>query len=108
MLAAHIATGERLIGMSMMVGDHQDFHVWRTHRTAWASETRTALATHRGDAPARTFERVASEAPAAGMLAEDLPLELQRVREALDILRSLDAQPHQGQDAFVAQSRGRL
>jgi hypothetical protein len=89
MLASQIARGERLIGMSSMVGNAQDFQVWRAQRRAWSIETCQAVAERRGPSTAQAFERVAGEAPCGGVLAEDLPLELQRVREALDVLRSL-------------------
>jgi hypothetical protein len=89
MLASQIARGERLIGLSSMVGNAQDFQVWRAERRAWSIQACRAVAEKRGSSTAQAFERVAGEAPCGGLLAEDLPLELQRVREALDVLRSL-------------------
>jgi hypothetical protein len=89
MLASQIARGERLVGLSSMVGNAEDFQVWRAQRRAWSIHTCRVLAEERGESTAQAFERVAGEAPCGGLLAEDLPLELQRVREALDVLRSL-------------------
>jgi hypothetical protein len=89
MLASQIARGERLIEMSSMVGNAQDFQLWRAQRRAWSIETCRVVSEERGSSTAQAFERVAGEAPSGGLLAEDLPLELQRVREALDVLRLL-------------------
>jgi hypothetical protein len=89
MLASQIARGERLIDASRMVGSAEDFQLWRAQRRAWSIETCRTLTEQRGSSTAHAFERVAGEAPCGGLLAEDLPLELQRVREALDVLRLL-------------------
>jgi hypothetical protein len=89
MLTSRITRGERLIDGASMVAGAEDFQLWRAQRRAWSIETCRELTEQRGRSTAQAFERIAGEAPCGGLLAEDLPLELQRVREALDVLRSL-------------------
>ncbi len=43
-LTDHADAGERLIRAASVVGDQEDFHVWRQRRNAWVSATSKLLA----------------------------------------------------------------
>jgi hypothetical protein len=85
------ANGERLIGASEMSADFLDFQLWRRKRQAWTEATTCAVATEYGLSAAREFERVTREVPSDGHWAEDLALEVARVREGLEMLHLLEA-----------------
>jgi hypothetical protein len=87
-LTGLVASGERLIEAATMIGDQEDFHVWRQQRNAWSRGVAYALA--RDDVSGRAEQFKAFpwvERPLAGWRAA-LPGEVQAVRDAVAALKS--------------------
>jgi hypothetical protein len=75
-----------------MVGNEEDFLFWRSSRQRWTRDAVEALARASvDDALVRNFERATSVPASAGLWAEDLGLELERVHEGVKLLGSLVA-----------------
>jgi hypothetical protein len=93
-LAEQSFRGAELIGMAAMVCDQGDFHIWRHRRDSWLRAATLALAGD--DELAPTIERLREVAivsqPAADWRAA-LPLEVQALEDATDILRRLSHRP---------------
>jgi hypothetical protein len=91
MLVAQIEKGQSLIGLASMLGDDGDFVFWCGKRQLWTDNTRMVLAAYRGEQAARAFDRTVSPPSTVGASwFEDLRGELERLREGIELLRSLE------------------
>jgi hypothetical protein len=84
-----VTEGEDLAAAARMVGDVEDFSMWRSTRQRWTRETAQALRQASLDDALARFERVTKAPSGGGVWADDLPRELGRVQEGLRLLRSL-------------------
>jgi hypothetical protein len=88
-LVAHqIRRGEKVVNAATFVGDHDDLDLWRRKRADWVRDVGNLI---RDLVPAQALhelEQLASQPPTTGKLYEDLPLEIQRLREAVELLRA--------------------
>jgi hypothetical protein len=81
-----------------MVGDTDDHRLWRASRDLWVAATEhdlAALDEHSRD----TFSRATSPPPGEGTIAEDLPVELECVRQGMAFLIGLRAQTQRDENA---------
>ena len=105
MLGPQITRGQRLIGMTSMLGQLSDFEFWHAKRRGWTSDTLTAVAANFGESAANAFERAVSAAPSEGPWFEELPREQQRVRGGIAVLRSLENERVHARQAFPRHAR---
>jgi hypothetical protein len=89
LVADQVTRGESIISAATFVGDVDDFDLWRRKRATWASDVKNVLCDLVPAAGLHEFERLASAPAASGSLHEDLPLEVHRLREAVEWLRSV-------------------
>jgi len=86
---ARLAAGERLLASASMIGHRDEHRLWQTSREMWAQATVARLAGHVNEQAIRTFGRAAAPPPTEGSVAEDLPLELEAVRNGMAVLVGL-------------------
>jgi hypothetical protein len=92
-IRARLAAAERLLASGAMVGDTDDLHLWRGSRDLWAAATtRSLTAGTVHENVIHTFQRAVTPPPGEGIIAEDLPVELEAVRHAMAILIGVRAQ----------------
>jgi hypothetical protein len=89
---ARLAAAERLLASASLVGDRSDHALWRTSRALWVKATIDDLRGHVGEEVIRTFERAVMPPPGEGILAEDLPVELEAIRESMAVLLGIRSQ----------------
>jgi hypothetical protein len=88
-LAELVERGERLARAASMVGDQDDFHVWRDNRNAWVDATLLDLKDGRSPVEARTFlAAVSATHPGSGWQLT-LPEKLASVEQGVTVLRTL-------------------
>jgi hypothetical protein len=97
LVADLVAHGERIVSSGSFVGDRDDVDLWRRKRSTWASQVVNAICNRVDPATLHSFERTVSQPPTVGNLHEDLPVELMRLREGLDLLRSICPNSELGQ-----------
>jgi hypothetical protein len=95
-LNARLAAGERLLAGASIVASAEDHRPWQSSRDLWVGATAKALAGLVDDNLIRTFSRAATPPPGEGTLAEDFPVELEAVREAMAVLVRMRSQADRG------------
>jgi hypothetical protein len=88
-IADQIARGEQIVRSATFVGDNDDLDLWRRKRASWASDVVNCLRDCVDAETLHGFERAVRQPPAVGELHEDLPVEVEYLREALDLVRSI-------------------
>jgi len=81
--------GEKIVSAATFVGDLDDLDLWRRKRTTWAGEAGNVLRDLVPAAGLHEFERLAGQPATVGSLHEDLPFEVHRLREAVELLRTI-------------------
>jgi hypothetical protein len=90
-LADHVARGKRLLAAGKTVADREEFDFWRFGRGVWTASAGQGLAdVYKVAGVVRTFERITRVHPSLEIWSEDLPLELERIREGVEMLESLE------------------
>jgi hypothetical protein len=105
MLGPQITRGQRLIGMTSMLGQLSDFEFWHAKRRGWTSDTLTAVAANFGESAANAFERAVTVAHSERPWFEDLPREVQGVRGGVAVLRSLESERVHARQVFPGYAR---
>ncbi len=85
-LTDHADAGERLVRAASLVGDQEDFHVWRQRRNAWVGATAKLLAATGGHV--ESFREAASVSHPLSHWHQALEAELQAIRDAIDLLHA--------------------
>jgi hypothetical protein len=90
-LSDHLARGKRLLAAGKRVADREEFDLWRFGRGIWTASTGQCLAeVYEVAGVVSTFERITRVHPSLEIWSEDLPLELERIREGIEMLESLE------------------
>jgi len=92
LLSAYAKRGERLRLEAESVGTEEDFRLWRARKVSWGTEAVEALS---GDVDGETLsdiKRAVRAATGEGSIHEDLPVELEGLRQGLAALDGLAAQ----------------
>lgn len=84
-----IRRGERIVSAATFVGDRDDLDLWRRKRASWAGDVINCLRDRVDAETLHGFERAVRQPPVVGDLHEDLPVEVEYLREALDLVRSV-------------------
>jgi hypothetical protein len=92
-IADQIIRGEKIVSAATFVGDSDDLDLWRRKRAAWAGEVINCLRDRVAAEILHGFERAVRQPPIVGSLHEDLPVEVEYLREALDVVRSIVSGP---------------
>ena len=87
-LMDQIARGEKIVSAATFVGDRDDLDLWRRKRASWASDVVKCLRDRVDAETLHGFERAVRQPPVVGVLHEDLPVEVEYLREAVDLVRS--------------------
>ncbi len=93
-LDLHVAQGEHLVSRAAMIGDQDDFHIWRQHRNAWVRGAAFALASKPDGGRAAEEFRAAARVPKR--LTDwrlGLPVEVEAARDAIETLRLWSRRP---------------
>jgi hypothetical protein len=88
-LAEQVARGAELVGMARMIGDQDDFQIWRHRRNNWLRQTAMVLAADERSGPTEWFREIASAGPRLSDWRDALRVEVDAVDAATDRLRSL-------------------
>jgi hypothetical protein len=90
-LADHVARAQRLVTSGERVGDREEFDFWRLGRRVWTESTAERLAAvYEAADVVGTFERITRVPPSLEKWSEDLPLEVERIREGIEMLQALE------------------
>ncbi len=89
---ARLAAAERLLASGAMVGDPDEQRLWRSSRDLWIATTTTALQGKADEHAIRAFRRAATPPPGEGKVSEDVPLELEAVRNGMAVLIGVRSQ----------------
>lgn len=93
LLSAYSKRGERLLLDAAAIGDSsEDFRFWQARKAGWSADTVGVL---RGDVDAETlgaFVRAVRPVTGEGTIHEDLPVELEGLRQGLGVLGGLAEQ----------------
>ena len=88
-LAAQARRGRRLIELAQELTGEDDFRVWRSDCNAWIWSVAEGLEVHYGEDAAQALRSAAVARSALPGWRELLPVELERVREAVKVLKEL-------------------
>jgi hypothetical protein len=84
-----IETAQRLLSLAARVSNHEDFRFWQSDRALWINVTIEALKTAGHVGPAEAFERSVRFSTGTGEWFEDLPEELARLRDGVELLKEV-------------------
>lgn len=88
LIADQIVRGETIVSAATFVGDRDDLDLWRRKRATWASDMINCLRDSVDAEALHGFERAVRQLPVDGSLHEDLPVEVEYLREALELVRA--------------------
>ncbi len=89
LLSSYAKRGERLLADAAAIGDGESFRFWKTRKSGWMADTVGAL---RGEVDGETlgaFQVAVRPVTGEGSIHEDLPVELEGLREGLGVLLGL-------------------
>lgn len=99
-LIEHLQRGEQLVGSASLVGDQDDFHIWRQKRNAWVRDAANALTTSHGDEHAEQLRAAARAAIPLSHWHAALDAEVEAARAAVEAVRSrVGLRPNHAGDA---------
>jgi hypothetical protein len=97
-LAGRVHSGEELVAAARIVGDHNDYDVWQRRHADWIKETCEALVlVFGGPGSEDEFRQRASVSPQPDSWQQDLSLQVEHSRSALDLVYSLLEKIESGQ-----------
>jgi hypothetical protein len=85
-ITARLAAAERLLASGKMVGDAEDHRLWRTSRDLWVAGTVRQLAGVLDEHVMERFQRAVAPPAGRGKVSEDLPADLDAVRQGMAVL----------------------
>ncbi len=89
LLAEHRSKGEYLVHSARMVGDEDDYAVWRQGRRAWTDATAATIEEVFSDAVAADFCRTCADPPLGEIWKRQYERELRSIGAALQRLAAL-------------------